>query len=67
MDLHDNSIAWMIGGGRSGDPEEFRNRANLRALRLSEARPSLTERVRAFVTGRTAVTITPVDRVCCVA
>ncbi len=67
MDLHDNSIAWMIAGGRSSDPEELRNRANLRALRLTEVRPSLAERVRALVTGSTPVTITPVDRVCCVA
>lgn len=67
MDLHDHSIAWLIAGGRFSDPEELRNRANLRALRLTEARPSLAERVRAFVTGSTPVTITPVDRVCCVA
>ena len=67
MDLNDNSIAWMIAGGRSSDPEELRNRANLRALRLTESRPSLPDRVRAFFTGSAPATITPVDRVCCVA
>jgi hypothetical protein len=67
MDLYDNSISWMIGGGRDADPEERRNRAHLRALRLSGARPSLTERVRAFVTGSAPVSVTPADRVCCAA
>jgi hypothetical protein len=66
MDLHDNTISWMIAGGRSGDPEELRNRANLQALRLTETRPSLPDRVRAFLTRSTPLIATPVDRVCCV-
>jgi hypothetical protein len=67
MDLYDNSISWMIGGGRDGDPEELRNRANVRALRLSQPRPSFSERVRAFITGSAPVSVSPIDRVCCVA
>jgi hypothetical protein len=67
MDLHDNTISWMIAGGRSADPEEIRNRANLQALRLSEPRASLPHRLRAFFTGSEPVSVAPVDRVCCVA
>jgi hypothetical protein len=67
MDFHDNSISWMISGGLRGDPAELRNRAHLQALRLAEARPSLADRVRAFLVGSTPVTATPVDRVCCTA
>jgi hypothetical protein len=64
---YDNSISWMIGGGLRGDPAELRNRSHLQALRLAEARPSRTDRIRAFLTGSTPVTATPVDRVCCAA
>jgi hypothetical protein len=67
MDFNDNSISWMISGGLRGDPAELRNRAHLQALRLAEARPSLAERIRAFLAGSTLVTTTPVDRVCCTA
>jgi hypothetical protein len=67
MDLHDHSISWMIAGGLRGDPAELRNRAHLLALRGAEARPSLIERIRAFLTGSTPARATPVDRVCCAA
>jgi hypothetical protein len=67
MDQNDSSISWMMSGGLRSDPAELRNRAHLRALRLAEGRPSLTERVRAFLAGSTPVTATPVDRVCCAA
>lgn len=67
MDFQDNSISWMISGGLRADPAELRNRAHLQALRHAKARPSLTERVRAFLAGSTPGTATPVDRVCCAA
>jgi hypothetical protein len=67
MDLYDNSISWMIGGGLRGDPAELRNRAHLRALRVAQARPSLTSRLRAFIAGSTPVPATPIDQVCCTA
>jgi hypothetical protein len=67
MDLHDTTISWMIGGGLRQDPAELRNRSHLRALRLAAARPSVTDRVRAFLTASTPAMATPVDRVCCAA
>jgi hypothetical protein len=67
MDHTDSSISWMISGGLRGDPAELRNQAHLRALRLAEARPSLTSRVRAFLAGSTPVTATPIEQVCCAA
>jgi hypothetical protein len=67
MEYHDHTISWMIGGGLRGDPEEVRNRAHLRALRETQVRPSLADRVRAFVRGTTPIAATPVDQVCCAA
>ena len=65
MDFHDTTVSWMIGGGLRQDPGELRNRAHLRALHLAEARPSLSDRVRAYLTASTPTMATPVDRVCC--
>jgi hypothetical protein len=65
MDHNDSSISWMISGGLRGDPAELRNQSHLRAFRLSDARPSLPDRIRAFLAGSTPVTATPVDQVCC--
>jgi hypothetical protein len=67
MDFRENTIAWMIGGGFRGDPAEMRNRTHLQALRESEARPSLADRVRSFFGDSTPLTATPIDRVCCTA
>ena len=65
MDFNDHSISWMIGGGLRADPAELRNQAHLRALRVSAATPSWTERIRAFVAGSRPVADSPIDQVCC--
>ena len=65
MDLHDSTVSWMIGGGLRQDPAEIRNRTHLQALRVASARPSVTDRVRAFLTASTPTMAPPVDRVCC--
>ena len=67
MDHNDQSISWMISGGLRADPAELRNQAHLRALRHAQARPSLPDRLRAFLAGSTPATESPIDQVCCTA